>query len=245
MGCVMYELAALVPPFSAPRMELLLDSIVARPQKDIPWYGAKRDVMSSTYSKQLGGLIGRMLEKRMERRPFMDEILGEFSGRFAVERPIDTENLAKCATIANRKSEKKSGPQLRLERDFTLLRAEISADCSIKRTRSNTISASSETECSKQLSVLIPSRKNAPMIKRALSVLRRKVAGPAKLRSEINDFGWEKSEPAARCGEQKSKENVRIPLTASFLPRIWQRKCIAVPRRKPSRRLVVQDLNLI
>lgn len=65
LGCVVYEMAALKPPFQAPDLQGLYKKVKAGIYERIP----------SIYSNELSAIIGMMLKVNPKLRPSVDDIL--------------------------------------------------------------------------------------------------------------------------------------------------------------------------
>ena len=65
LGCVVHELAALKPPFSAATHAVLADRIMRSPAASIPEH----------FSIELQYLISQMLQKQAQARPYIDQVL--------------------------------------------------------------------------------------------------------------------------------------------------------------------------
>ena len=70
MGVLLYELCALTPPFTATSLQFLALKIVKGSYSQIP----------GTYSKELKGLIGEMLQLDPNKRPFVGDVLSKDGG---------------------------------------------------------------------------------------------------------------------------------------------------------------------
>lgn len=75
-GCLMYEMAALRPPFIASNHIVLARRIVSERPQDLP----------SVYSKEFVFLIMKMLEKDPDRRPDINDILNYSAVRIRIQR---------------------------------------------------------------------------------------------------------------------------------------------------------------
>lgn len=75
LGCVIHELAALKPPFSAATHTVLADRIMRTPATAIPAH----------FSIELQHLISQMLQKRAQARPYIDQVLSYPAVRVRVE----------------------------------------------------------------------------------------------------------------------------------------------------------------
>jgi NIMA (never in mitosis gene a)-related kinase 1/4/5 len=65
LGCLIYEMATLQPPFKAPNMDLLYKKVLSGQYPSIP----------NTYSNELAVLIGSLLQVIPQKRPSCDHIL--------------------------------------------------------------------------------------------------------------------------------------------------------------------------
>ncbi len=74
LGCVLYELMTLTPPFIGSTIAELFHSIEHKTPKSV----------SAPYSRHLSSLCMKLLAKSRDERPFIDDILQEFPEGYKV-----------------------------------------------------------------------------------------------------------------------------------------------------------------
>ncbi|CAI2386397.1 unnamed protein product [Moneuplotes crassus] len=84
IGCVLYHLAALCPPFACSNYETLMNAIRYKNPKPL-----------GLFSKKLSNFIRKMLEKQKVKRPFIIDLFSMFPKGFSLTREIDIENYDK------------------------------------------------------------------------------------------------------------------------------------------------------
>ena len=82
LGCVMYHLAALEPPFVSENIENLLKTIQFKTPKPL----------QGCYSIKLKEFIYKMLEKQKSKRPFITELFDMFPSSYQLIRDVDIVN---------------------------------------------------------------------------------------------------------------------------------------------------------
>lgn len=75
LGCVLYHLAALEPPFTGGSQKVLLNAIQYKNPKPL-----------GLYSKNLRNFINKMLEKQKIKRPFILDLFKMFPSNYKIER---------------------------------------------------------------------------------------------------------------------------------------------------------------
>ena len=94
-GCIVYQMAALTPPFTGPTLERLFHAILTSAYKPLPLYRLLW-LDRSTYSQSLHRLVATILDKNPSKRPFIEDLVPLFHERFAIDRPIDRLNYQNC-----------------------------------------------------------------------------------------------------------------------------------------------------
>lgn len=79
LGCVLYHLAALEPPFAHSNFDALMYAIQFKNPKPL----------GCCYSSKLRNFIHKMLEKQKIKRPFIGELFEMFPSGYELDRPID------------------------------------------------------------------------------------------------------------------------------------------------------------
>eukprot|EP01083_Nonionella_stella_P067052 177075_1 len=135
LGCLMYELATLKPPFSAGNTIALAKKIVSVPPEDLP---------EGIYSEQFRFLIGKMLEKRPELRPNTTALL-EYAGCNDRASRIQNDKMSELTEELAYKEKTILDLQFKLEisrNDVGLLQTSLAeAQCQFKETESMLLDA--------------------------------------------------------------------------------------------------------